>query len=463
MQKINKQNNLILWIAGLVSVGGILYGYDMGVISGALLFIQDTIPMSDTQIGLIVGAVLGGGLFGTLLAGPMGDRYGRRFLIASSAVVFILGITLVLFANTFLLMFSARLFLGIGVGMVAVAVPLYVAEIVPSKDRGKYITFFQLLLTFGIVLAYLVDLFFTPTGNWRAMFAVILIPAVILLVGILLLPETPRWLMANRKSAEARAVLQRIRQNEAEVQADLQAIESSLQHTQGSWDEFFSHQFWGPCMIAVLVAIFNQLTGINSFLQYAPLVLKQAGMDSNFVTMMGSVGIGFINFIFTIVAIALIDTLGRRPLLLIGVFGVMLSEIYLGVITHFLPITQTTGIYCLAGLFSFIMFFAIGPGVVVWLAISELFPTRVRGKGIAICLFFNSLAATGLSVFFLPLVKSCGMAMTYWIFAALTACYFLIVYYCLPETKARSLEEIQQNFAEKRRLKKFNLSSKLES
>jgi MFS family permease len=168
--KQEKPNKFLLWIAGLVSVGGILYGYDMGVISGALLFIKNTIPMTDEQIGLIVGAVLGGGLFGTLLAGPVGDYFGRRFLIGISAFIFLIGLVMILLAHSFLILLLARLLLGTAVGMVAVAVPLYVAEIVPSNDRGKYMTFFQLLLTFGIVLAYFVDLIFTPTGNSRIYF-----------------------------------------------------------------------------------------------------------------------------------------------------------------------------------------------------------------------------------------------------------------------------------------------------
>ncbi len=444
-----KQNTFLLWMAGLVSVGGILYGYDMGVISGALLFIKNSIPMTDQQIGWIVGAVLGGGLFGTLLAGPVGDYYGRRFLIAFSAVVFIVGIGFVLLAKTFLMIFGARLLLGTAVGMVAVAVPLYVAEMVPSQDRGKYITFFQLLLTFGIVLAYFVDLIFTPTGNWRAMFAILLIPSVILLIGILLLPETPRWLLANNKAEKARHILGKIRHNAKEVEHEMQAISASLHQAQGSWQDFFSRQFLGPASIAVLIAIFNQLTGINSFLQYAPLILKNAGMSSNEVTMLGSVGIGALNFIFTIVAITLIDSLGRRPLLLVGVFGVMVAEIYLGVVTHFFADSTYSGILALIGLLLFIMFFAIGPGVVVWLAISELFPTKIRGKGIAFCLFFNSLAATVLSVYFLPLVDFIGMGSTYWLFALFTLLYFLVAYFFLPETKARSLEEIQLGFAEK--------------
>jgi sugar porter (SP) family MFS transporter len=443
---MKNKNNLVLWIAGLVSVGGILYGYDIGVISGALLFIRNTIPLSDSQVGLIVGAVLGGGLFGTLLAGPIGDRYGRRILIMLSASIFLVGISMILVAKSFFLLFFARLFLGTGIGMVAVAVPLYVAEIVPSEDRGKYMTFFQLLLTFGIVLAYFVDLAFTPSGNWRGMFAVLYIPSIILLIGIICLPETPRWLIANNQTDKAKVILQRIRRQPSEVDKDIRTMTESLQHKQGTWRDFFSSHFLGPSIIAILIAVFNQLTGVNCFLQYAPLILKSAGIDSNLITMLGSVGIGMLNFIFTIVAIALIDTLGRRPLLLTGVCGVVIAEIYLGCVSHFMIHSSFAGLFALMGLLFFIMFFAIGPGVVVWLAISELFPTRVRGKGISVCLFFSSLAATALSVYFLPLVKWIGMGYTYWLFALLTICYFLVVFFFLPETRAKSLEEIQMEF-----------------
>jgi SP family galactose:H+ symporter-like MFS transporter len=452
-KQATKKNNFIFWIAGLVSVGGILYGYDMGVISGALLFIRQSIPMSDAQVGLIVGAVLGGGLFGTLLAGPVGDHYGRRFLIAASALVMLVGVALVLFATTFTMIFCARLFLGTGVGMIAVAVPLYVTEIVPCKDRGKYITFFQLLLTFGIVLAYFVDLAFTPSGNWRGMFAVLLVPSLVLFVAILLLPESPRWLFAQNQPEKARRVLERIRNRASEVEEDIRIIEASLHIAHGSWREFLSEKFILPAVIAILIATFNQLTGINSFLQYAPLILQNAGISSNLVSMLGSAGIGILNFVFTIVAILLIDTVGRRPLLLVGVFGVMVAEIYLGAIAYFMPNSALSGMLSLLGLLCYIAFFAMGPGVVVWLAISELFPTRVRGKGIALCLFFNSLAATTLSVFFLPLIKWLGMGQTYWLFAFFTLGYFVVVLFLLPETKARSLEQIQLDFESRRKLR----------
>ncbi|MEO8400971.1 MAG: sugar porter family MFS transporter [Gammaproteobacteria bacterium] len=447
-----KKNFFVLCIAGLVSIGGILYGYDMGVISGALLFIKNTIPMNDTEVGMIVGAVLGGGLIGTLIAGPVSDRFGRRILILASSVIFIFGVSAILLANSFLMLLLARLLLGMGVGVVAVAVPLYVAEIVPSKDRGKYVTFFQLLLTFGIVAAYFVDLLFTSSGNWRAMFAVLLIPSFILFFGMFFLPETPRWLIANDQLATAKQVLRRIRQSEREVESDVKEIQTSLlEIRKETWGELFSHELLLPSLIAIAIAIFNQLTGINSFLQYAPLILKNAGISSNFVSMLGSAGIGVLNFLFTIIAITLIDTLGRRPLLLLGVGGVVLSELFLGAVNYFIPNSPNAGILSLIGLLFYIMFFAVGPGVVVWLAISELFPTQVRGKGIAVCLFFNSLASTLLATFFLPLVKHLGVAQTYWLFAFFSTLYFLVTYFFLPETKARSLEEIQHYFFKKHR------------
>lgn len=445
---MEKNNAYLFWIGCLVSIGGILYGYDIGVISGALLFIKDTIPLTDLETGMIVGAVLGGGLIGTLFAGPIGDSYGRRFLIMAASFIFILGVGFILFAQNFFMLLTARLLLGIGVGLVSVAVPLYVAEIVPAKDRGKYMTFFQLLLTFGIVMAYLVDLLFTPTGNWRAMFAVVLAPAAILFFGALFLPETPRWLIANHKIEQARKVLTRMHPSQT-IEDDIAHIKQALQSQQGSWRELFSAQFWWPTLIAIAIAVFNQLTGINSFLQYAPLILKNAGMESDLITMVSSAGIGLLNLICTMIAIGFIDSLGRRPLLLTGVSGVILSECYLGIIHYGNFAPMTLGILSLIGLFAFIVFFAIGPGVVVWLAISELFPTRVRGKGIALCLFFNSLASTLLAIFFLPMTQLLGMGQTYGLFAFFTFMYLLVAFFFLPETKSKSLEEIQFNLQRK--------------
>lgn len=449
MLRTIKDDFFMFKIACLVSLGGILYGYDVGVISGALLFIKNAIPMTDLQIGLIVGAVLGGGLIGTLLAGPLGDKFGRRFLLMIASLVFIIGVLNVLIAHTFFLIFSARIFLGVGVGIVSVAVPLYVAEIVTAKDRGKYMTIFQLLLTLGIMLAYLVDLLFTASQNWRAMFAVVLVPAIILFVGSFLLPESPRWLIANKQEKKARAIMRLLYQSSLDIDDNIKVIKNSLQENHGHWSELFSLQNRMLTMVAIGIAIFNQLTGINSFLQYTPLILKHAGLRSDFVTMLGSLGVGALNFLSTLIAIALIDNIGRRPLLLVGIIGVFLSEVFLAVIPSLVINSDLSAMLSLIGLSTFIIFFAVGPGVVVWLAISELFPTRIRGKGIALCLFFNSLAATLLATFFLPLQNELGMADTYLFFAFFSLIYFLIAFYLLPETKTKSLEEIQFQFQEK--------------
>ena len=441
-------NRRQLWVFGmalLVGLGGILYGYDIGVISGALLFIHKTIPMTDTQTGLILGAVLGGGLLGTLAAGPLADFLGRRFMILVACMTFIVGVMLILVASTFLMLLSARLFLGVAVGIVAVAVPLYVAELVPARERGKYVAFFQLFLTFGILLAYAVDLYFTPTGDWRAMFSVVLIPACVLLLGMLKLPESPRWLLANGFPEKARQVLRRTHSTD-EADAAMDEIVESMQGAGGGWQELLSRPLWLPLFIALGIAILNQWTGINTFLQYAPSILKESGLQSDWVAMLGSTSIAALNFLCTIVALFLVDRVGRRPLLLIGVAGVFVSEVFLGFVNFWHMATLLRGWLSLISLFGFIVSYAIGPGVVVWLAISELFPTRVRGKGIALCLFFNSLAGTLLVTTFLNITHAVGWEGVYWLCASFSGLYFLLVYFYLPETKAQSLEKIQRYF-----------------
>ncbi len=441
-------SKFIIFIASLVSVGGILYGYDIGVISGALLFVQNDIPLTQGEIGRIVAAVLGGSIIGTLLAGPIADHYGRRSLLFSAGGTFLLGLCAILLAHGFMTLCIARVLLGVGVGFVSVAVPLYVSEMVPPRHRGKFVTLFQLLLVTGIMLAYLVDLAFTPSGNWRGMFAVLFIPSLILFFGTFFLPETPRWLLSRQRTVAARAVLDKIYPGAPfAVEQEYQHIMLGLKQLQHvSWRKLLSRQLLLPTFIAIIIAICNQLTGINLFLQYAPLILKNAGIHSNVISVAGSLGLGALNLLFTLIAIALIDKVGRRPLLLIGVAGVVISEIFLGCVNEFMPASPLMGMLSLYGLLSFIAFFAIGPGVVVWLAISELFPTAMRGKGIALSLFFSSLSGTLLSGYFLQLVQHLGMGKSYWLFATFGILYFLVGYFFLPETRARSLEDIQSGF-----------------
>lgn len=436
-------NHYLFFVMLLVGVGGILYGFDLGVISGALLFIKKSILLSQVETEIIVGAVFAGGLIGTLVAGPLADIIGRKLVVGLSAIVFIVGILFVITADGFYGLLIGRIFIGGGVGIVAVAVPLYALELAPTNVRGVSVTVFQLLLTFGIVLAYFIDFLFTASENWRGMFAVVLIPSVVLLVGVLFLPESPRFLLAKGKKSQAREVLLKTR-SAVDTDQEIKEITDSFTQDAGTWNELFSHKFLLPLFVGGSIAILQQLTGVNAFLQYAPMMLRDSGLSSDFVSMLGSIGIGVVNFIVTIVAMCLIDRVGRKPLLLTGLVIVILAEIFSGIV-QFLPVDPSVqGVLSLIGLLTFILGYAIGPGVVVWLAMSELFPTRVRGKGLALCLFLNSLGSTLFASFFLTLISSITLGGVFFITAFFALLYLLVAIFGLPETNARSLEDIQK-------------------
>ena len=442
-----RQRVWVTLMVSLVGLGGVLYGYDIGVISGAMglinhYFVQIGHPLSHLQQGLIYGAVLAGGLLGTLLAGPCADRFGRKPTIMLACVNFMLGIGLIMLASSFVTLLLARLVLGVAVGIVAVAVPLYVAELVSAEKRGMYVAFFQLFLTTGILLAYVVDLGLISGGHWRLMFALVLIPTTVLFFGMLYLPESPRWLWQHGFTDRARQVLLMTHTPQMTAAA-IREIDQQSHKDLGSWGELLSGSSRIALWLAVAVAILNQWTGINTFLQYAPSLLKGAGMSSGTQTMQVSVGIPALNLLCTLLALFLVDRVGRRTLLLIGTGGVCVAELFLGAVPHFIHQPASVAWFMLIGFYAFIVFFAVGPGVVVWLVISELFPTRLRGKGIALCLFFNSLAGTLLSTLFLTIQDWLGQSGAYWLCGGFSLCYFLIVYAYLPETRSHSLERIQ--------------------
>ena len=432
-------------IATVVAIGGVIYGYDVGVISGALLFIRNTIHLTLHQIEIVAAALFAGGVLGTLAAGPLADWLGRRVMIASASVTFALGVVLILIADSFAILFISRLIQGIGIGVISVAVPVYLSELVPKENRGRYVAFFQLFLTVGILLSFAVDLLFTSSGNWQAMFAISLIPAVIMILAVVRLPESPRWLVAQGHPEKARQVLCNLR-TKPEAESELIVISDAMMQLDSGWHDLFAGKLLLPLVIGIIVSVFNQLTGINSFIEYAPRIIEQAGIGDNFSAMLSVFGIGLVNFIGTLVAVFLVDRVGRRPLIMFGIAGLVLAEVFLGIVTELQLNFYQTGVLAVIGLFLFMFFFAIGPGVVMWLAITELLPTRVRAKGVAVCLFFGYLAAQILSGFFLDLARWLTPGGLYWLCAGLSATFFALMYYLLPETKAKSLEDIQKYF-----------------
>jgi len=422
-----------------------LYGYDIGVISGALVYIRRTIPLTTAQAELIVGAVLLGSLLGTLLSGSLADLLGRKKMILSACVIFVVGVVTILLSTTFLGLLCARMLLGVGVGVLAVTVPLYLSEVVPASVRGRSVSSFQIFLTLGILIAYIADYCFTASGNWHGMFLIILIPTVCLFVGMLYAPETPRWLLSKNKSTLARNVLSKI-QGADGVDAQMKEIQASLDRTSVGWSSLFQKQLIFPLSVALVIAVCNQLTGVNVILQYAPTFFAAANIKLQSMSMIATMGIGVIQFIFTLLAMAFIDVVGRKRLLLIGTCGLIVADLVIALSFSFLKAyTFHTGII-VAGLFLYIAFYAAGPGVVVWLVISELLPTKVRGKAIAFSLFINGIIAALLSSTFLTLVRDLGMADIYLCFAAFTVLYFLVAKYALFETKGHTLEEIQLHY-----------------
>ncbi len=435
---------LVMAFAGL---GGILYGFDIGVISGALVFMEKDLSISTNDASLIVAAVLGGGSVAILFTGWFADRFGRRFSMNVSAIVFIIGTVVLMLATSFHMVMVGRLVQGIGIGILTIVCPLYMAETVPTHLRGRGVALFQLCLTFGILLGYVVNYALESTRDWQLMFGTVLVPSVIFLLGCLfILPRSPRWLYQRGLMDEVRRVL--VSTGSVDVDGALAEMQSVIaaEHSQvgSSWGLLLRRGYRKAFLIALAVGILNQMTGINVLLQFNAPILQASGLAHTAI--LGSVFVGLVNFVMTAVAMSFIDKLGRRPLLITGTAGVLASVLFLGAIHAFLPPSVFAGYATLVGFITFIVFYAVGPGVVVWLAISEILPQAIRAKGMAVALFANSLASAGLAAVFMYLVSLIGYGGVFFLLAFFVLLYLLIAIFPLPETKGRSLEEIEKEF-----------------
>ena len=441
-----REKPFTFFIFAFAAIGGLLYGYDLGVISGTLLFIDKEIPLTATQTSLIVSAVLGGGSIATLISGPLADWIGRKKMIFLASVILILSTVILAIAYNFSTLLIGRLIQGISIGIITIVVPLYLTETSPKNMRGRGVTTFQLVLTLGILFAYLVNIWFAKDENWRGMFLCVLFPASLFLIGSIFIPESPIWLFGKGKHKKAQKMLLKLRKKkEAEIEyEELLLIQKTTEPSieKIKWQKHYKI----PLIIALGVGILNQLTGINVILQYITIILKDAGLTLNWMSLLGSAGIGLINFITTIFAFSLIDRLGRRKLLLIGSAGIVLFLSISGFISIFLIPSYIKGTILLFLMLGFICSFAIGPGVVVWLAISEILPNAIRSKGMGIALFLNSLSSTIYASIFLNMVKYLGYSSVFFMSAVFTLLYFLLTYYLLPETKNKTLEEIETHF-----------------
>ncbi len=429
----------------VAALGGLLFGYDTGVISGAILFIKEDFNLSPSMQELVVSAVLAGAIIGAAAAGTLADRFGRRKVIVVAAAIFAVGALGTAVAPSVGTLIAGRIVVGVAIGAASFVAPLFIAELAPARYRGRLVSVNQLALTSGIVIAYLVDYAFSASRGWRYMFGLAAIPAIILGVAMYLLPDSPRWLLSQGMAKQARAVLTRIR-GTRDVGGELSSIRQSLKSEEGGWRDLLSPLIRPALVVGIGLAILQQITGINTVIYYAPTIFQFAGFAEAGFAILASLAVGVTNVLLTIVAIFLIDRVGRRPLLLISLAGMVLSLGALGLAFALSSLRGRLGLFAIGSLVLYVGFFAVGMGPIFWLMISEIFPLKARGLAMSTATVANWGANLLVSVTFLTLVAFLGKPGTFWLYAVVGIFAVVFVYLLVPETKGKTLEQIQAHW-----------------
>jgi SP family galactose:H+ symporter-like MFS transporter len=427
----------------VAALGGLLFGYDTGVISGALLFIRTQFDLTPTMQGVVAGIALVGAAVGAAFAGSLADRFGRRLVLFYTGVVFVVGAVLAALATTTSTLLAGRVIVGVGIGFASMLTPLYLAEIAPAENRGALVSLNQLAITVGILVSYLVGYMFAQGGQWRWMLGLGALPGAILAGGMLVLPETPRWLAGHGRLEEADTVLRRLRGASHDVDAELSELRTDLRREGrlAPWSELLRPMVRGPLVVGVGLAIFQQITGINTVIYFAPQIFQAAGISSASAAILATAGVGVVNVAMTVVAIWLIDKVGRRALLMNGLLGMTVCLVLLGL--GFALGGSALGWLTLLSLAAYVGFFAIGLGPVFWLLISEIFPLYMRGRGMGVATIANWGSNLVVTVTFLELIVVLGRPVTFFLYAALAGAAYVFTWLQVPETKGRSLEAIE--------------------
>ncbi len=435
-----------VYLATAVSaLGGMLFGYDIGVISGAILFITKDFSLSPGMEEIVVSAVLLGSLVGAAGGGILADRLGRRRLLIIAALVFGLGAIGAALAPGTLWLVAARVVAGAAIGIASFVAPLYISEIAPVAIRGRLVSINQVALTSGIVISYLIDYAFADSQAWRWMFALAVVPAAAFGIGLLFIPNSPRWLVGRGQVDQARAVLKRIRGPE-QVESELGEIQQSMAQQKGHWSELLSPLLRPAMIVGVGLAIAQQITGINTVIYYAPTIFKFAGLSSASGAILASVGVGVVNVALTVVAMQLIDRVGRRPLLLVSLAGMTLSLLVLGLAFSLTQLSGSLGWIAVASLMVYVGSFAVGLGPVFWLILSEIYPLRIRGRAMSVGTVANWGANLIVALTFLTLTQVMGKPATFWLYGVVSIGAWIFAFFLVPETKGRTLEQIEAHW-----------------
>ena len=434
-------------VAIVASLGGLLSGYDTGVISGALLFINETWILPDTLQGFLVSSVLIGAVLGAATNGVLADMFGRKKIIMATAVIFIAGSIMCAFAPNVYVFIISRIFVGFAVGIVNFVVPLYLSEISPKQLRGTLVSLYQWAITAGILFSYFINAAFAQAVyNWRWMLFAGVLPGLILFVGMCLMSDTPIWLVSKNRDDEAKNVFKKI-EPDVDVEKEIGDIKSTLQ-SEGEGKQFrFKKWMIMPFVVGVGIMFAQICTGINTIIYYAPTIFKTAGFDSNLTAIYATTGIGVVNFVMTIVAVFFTDKIGRKPLLYFGLTGVMLSLFALGTSFAFASVLGSSLKWVAVGsLVTYIICFAMSLGPIGWILVSEVFPLKIRGIAMSICTVSNFAFNFFVVGSFPILLHRVGGAWTFWMFGFVSLLCIIFVYFFVPETKGISLEQIESNW-----------------
>jgi len=450
------QRKLSICFIGLTAaLAGLLFGLDIGVISGALPFLKNAFKLSIAAEGAVVSALLWGAVIGTLVSGMLSSKLGRRKSILISAVIFVIGSILCAIAQSEYLLIGARVFLGIAVGVASFTAPLYLSEISPQKVRGSLISMYQLMITIGIVLAFLSDTWLASYatfggvtgGHWRIMLGIIAIPAAIMFLGVFFLPESPRWLCLKGLKDRAVAVFQGMHLDENEVAAAVKEIEDNLKIKQNGFEMFKTNpNFRRVIGLGIGLQLIQQLTGINVVMYFAPTIFRIAGFATTGQQMWGTVIVGITNVLATFIAIAFVDKLGRKPIMYAGFVTMGAAMITVGTLFNMrIEKHPELGYFAIFALLIFIIGFAMSAGPIIWVLCSEIYPLAGRDLGVTFSTATNWIANAIVGMTFLLLLAGLGNGNTFLLYGALNILFIIFFVLFVPETKGVSLERIEAN------------------
>jgi SP family arabinose:H+ symporter-like MFS transporter len=435
----------VILLSTIAAISGFLFGFDTAVINGVLLFFRKQFALTDLQTEIAASSLLLGCLIGAASASLLGDCYGRKKSLILAALLFAISALGSALSNSVSFFAVARFAGGLAIGLASALTPVYIAEIAPAKNRGKLVSLNQLAIVIGILFAYLVNWQLSKLGesSWRWMLATAAVPSLIFFLGLLVIPESPRWLISHGKKEEGEKVLSRIFGPVA-AREQVAAVERVVSSEQGSWAEVFEPWIRARLFVAIALAVFSQITGINTVLYYGSIIVSEhfSGQSSS-MALAANVIIGGVNLIFTIIAMLFLDRWGRRGILMTASGGMAVA---LAALVISFKIPALPPIVMLFEILVYVAFFAFGMGPGVWLYIAEIFPTKIRGRAAALAT--SSLWAGTLVVTFtfLSLVKSAGIGGTFAIYSALSAICFLYIWKFVPETRGRTLEQIQEHW-----------------